>query len=148
LVDWDDFIGNIDLVIQGVGTSTKLMNQLKPQQSFAGIAGPLGRPSVIERYDIDRRVVFITGEVGLPPVLPILKEHLELDNQTVLISGLRNLTQAFWHESGQRLDRLQSDFPNLEVIYSSEEKRFGLLGLVSHPLQKGQTSVYLYKRNQ
>ena len=70
LADWDVRQGNIDLVIQGVGTSTKLMNQLEPQQSFAGIAGPLGRPSVIERYDIDRRVVFIAGGLGLLPVLP------------------------------------------------------------------------------
>ena len=100
MADWDVRQGNIDLVIQGVGTSTKLMNQLEPQESFAGMAGPLGRPSVIERYDNDRRVVFIAGGVGLPPVLPILKEHLELGNQTVLISGFRNLTQAFWHEPG------------------------------------------------
>ncbi len=135
LADWDVRQGNIDLVIQGVGTSTKLMNQLEPQQSFAGIAGPLGRPSVIERYDDDRRVVFIAGGVGLPPVLPILKEHLELGNQTVLISGFRNLTQAFWHEPGQRLDRLQSDFPNLEVIYTSDDGSFGLHGLVTQPLE-------------
>ena len=135
LADWDVRQGNIDLVIQGVGTSTKLMNQLEPQQSFAGIAGPLGRPSVIERYDDDRRVVFIAGGVGLPPVLPILKEHLELGNQTVLISGFRNLNQAFWHEPGQRLDRLQSDFPNLEVIYTSDDGSFGLHGLVTQPLE-------------
>ena len=31
LADWDVRQGNIDLVIQGVGTSTKLMNQLEPQ---------------------------------------------------------------------------------------------------------------------
>ena len=135
LADWDVRQGNIDLVIQGVGTSTKLMNQLEPQQSFAGIAGPLGSPSVIKRYDNDRRVVFIAGGVGLPPVLPILKEHLELGNQTVLISGFRNLTQAFWHEPGQRLDRLQSDFPNLEVIYTSDDGSFGLHGLVTQPLE-------------
>ena len=135
LADWDVRQGNIDLVIQGVGTSTKLMNQLKPQQSFAGIAGPLGRPSVIERYDDDRRVVFVAGGVGLPPVLPILKEHLELGNQTVLISGFRNPTQTFWHEPGQRLDRLQSDFPNLEVIYTSDDGSFGLHGLITQPLE-------------
>ena len=68
-------------------------------------------------------------------MLPILKEHLELGNQTVLISGFRNLTQAFWHESGQRLDRLQSDFPNLEVIYTSDDGSFGLHGLVTQPLE-------------
>ena len=49
LADWDVRQGNINLVIQGVGTSTKLMNQLEPQQSFAGIAGPPGRPSVIDK---------------------------------------------------------------------------------------------------
>ena len=135
LADWDVRQGNIDLVIKGIGTSTMLMNQLEPQQSFAGIAGPLGRPSVIERYDDDRRVVFIAGGVGLPPVLPILKEHLELGNQMVLISGFRNLNQAFWHEPGQRLDRLQSDFPNLEVIYTSDDGSLGLHGLVTQPLE-------------
>ena len=135
LADWDVRQGSIDLVIQGVGTSTKLMNSLLPGQSFAGIAGPLGRPSLIERYQEGECVVFTAGGVGLPPVLPILKEHLELGNQTVLISGFRNVKQCFWHQPGQRLDRLQSDFPNLEVIYTSDDGSFGIHGLVTQPLQ-------------
>ena len=72
----------------------------------------------------------------LPPVLSILMGQLVLGNQTVLISGFRNLTQAFWHEPGQRLDRLQSDFPNLEVIYTSDDGSFGMHGLVTQPLEK------------
>lgn len=135
LADWDEKAGWVDLVIQGVGTSTRLMNELVPGQAFAGMAGPLGKPSVIERYSNKQCVVFIAGGVGLPPVLPILKEHLLLGNQVKLISGFRSKNQCFWHEAGQRLDRLQSNYPNFKVIYTSDDGSFGLHGLVTVPLE-------------
>jgi len=45
LADWDAEAGTIDLVIQGVGTSSLLMNRLGVGDSFAGIAGPSASPA-------------------------------------------------------------------------------------------------------
>lgn len=51
LADWDTEKGTICLVIQGVGTSSIEINQMAVGDAFAGIAGPLGRPSEITAYD-------------------------------------------------------------------------------------------------
>ena len=58
-------------------------------EAFAGIAGPLGQPSELHRYEADQTVVFTAGGVGLPPVYPIMREHLRLGNHVTLISGFR-----------------------------------------------------------
>ena len=77
LADWDEDEGTIDLVIQGMGTSTRLMNQMTVGDAFAGIAGPLGQPSKVHSYGDDETVVFTAGGVGLPAIYPIAKAHLK-----------------------------------------------------------------------
>ncbi len=76
LADWDAKEGTIELVVQGMGTSTLLMNKMAVGDAFAGIAGPLGRPSELHKYGPDQTVVFTAGGVGLPPVYPIAREQL------------------------------------------------------------------------
>ena len=61
LADWDAKAGTIDLVIQGVGASSILINQMKVGEAFTGIAGPLGQPSKLHKYDADQTVVFCAG---------------------------------------------------------------------------------------
>ena len=70
LADWDADAGTIDLVVQAMGTSSIEINQMAVGEAFTGIAGPLGQPSRLERYEGDRTVVFTAGGVGLPPGLP------------------------------------------------------------------------------
>ena len=94
LADWDAEAGTIDLVIQGMGTSSMLMNRMAVGDSFAGIAGPLGRPSELHQYGPDETVVFTAGGVGLPPVYPIMREHLRLGNHVTLIAGFRSARPA------------------------------------------------------
>ena len=45
LADWDAEKGTIDLVVQGMGTSSLEINRMAVGDAFAGIAGPLGRAS-------------------------------------------------------------------------------------------------------
>ena len=87
LADWDAGAGTIDLVVQGLGTSSILINRMQEGDAFTGIAGPLGQPSALHRYGTDETVVFTAGGVGLPPVFPIAREHLRLGNHVTLISG-------------------------------------------------------------
>ncbi len=67
LADWDAQAGTICLVIQGMGTSTRKMNQMEVGDSFAGIAGPLGRAGELQRYGENESVVFTAGGGGLAP---------------------------------------------------------------------------------
>jgi glutamate synthase (NADPH) small chain len=136
LADWDAEAGTIDLVIQGVGASTIEINRMEVGEAFAGIAGPLGQPSRLHRYEGDQTVVFCAGGVGLPPVYPIMRAHLELGNHVTLIAGFRSAGVLFWTDKGERVDRLQKEFPDrLEVIYTSNDGTFGVKGFVTTPLE-------------
>jgi glutamate synthase (NADPH/NADH) small chain len=137
LADWDADKGTIDLVIQGVGTSSILINKMEVGQSFTGIAGPLGQPSKLHRYEAGQTVVFCAGGVGLPPVYPILREHLRLGNHATLIAGYRTKDLLFWTAKGERVDRLQQEFGDrLEVIYATNDGTFGVKGFVTTPLEE------------
>jgi glutamate synthase (NADPH/NADH) small chain len=136
LADWDAEQGTIDLVIQGVGTSSMLMNRMAVGDSFAGIAGPLGKPSDLHRYGKDETVVFTAGGVGLPPVYPIMREHLRLGNHVTLIAGFRSANLLFWTGEHERIGRLQQEFGDqLDVIYTSNDGTFGIQGFVTAPLE-------------
>ncbi len=136
LADWDPEAGTIDLVIQGVGTSSMLMNRMAVGDSFAGIAGPLGRPSELHRYAADETVVFTAGGVGLPPVYPIMREHLRLGNHVTLIAGFRSANLLFWTGADERVGRLQQEYGDrLDVIYTSNDGTFGIKGFVTAPLE-------------
>ena len=136
LADWDAEAGTIDLVIQAVGASSIGINAMEVGEAFAGIAGPLGQPSRLHRHADGETVAFCAGGLGLPPVYPIMRAHLELGNHVTLIAGFRTAGALFWTGKGERVDRLQQAFPTLlEVIYASNDGTFGVKGFVTHPLE-------------
>ena len=137
LADWDAEEGTIDLVIQGMGTSTLLMNKMAVGDKFAGIAGPLGRPSEVHKYGHDETVVFTAGGVGLPPVYPIAREHLRLGNHVTLIAGFRSKDFLFWVGEEERVGKLAAEFGRqLDMIYTSNDGTFGEKGFVTAPLER------------
>ena len=136
LADWDEKAGTVCLVIQGMGTSSIEMNAMEAGEAFAGIAGPLGRPSKIHKYDKKSTVVFTAGGLGLPPVYPIMREHLRTGNHVTLISGFRSKDLMFWDQPDERVGRLQAEFGDqLEVIYATNDGTFGVKGFVTTPLE-------------
>lgn len=137
LADWDAKAGTICLVIQGVGTSSIEINAMSVGESFTGIAGPLGRPSDVSAHDPDSTVVFTAGGLGLPPVYPIMREHLLMGNHVTLISGFRSADLMFWTEPGGRIPSLQAEFGDLlDVIYTTNDGSFGVPGFVTGPLEE------------
>jgi glutamate synthase (NADPH/NADH) small chain len=137
LADWNAKAGTIDLVIQGMGTSSIQINRMKVGEALTGIAGPLGQPSHLHKYAADQTVVFCAGGVGLPPVYPIAREHLRLGNHVTLIAGYRTKDALFWTAEGERVDKLQKEFgTQLDVIYCTNDGTFGIKGFVTTPLQE------------
>jgi glutamate synthase (NADPH/NADH) small chain len=135
LADWNAKAGTIDLVIQGLGTSSRKINQMQVGDVFTGIAGPLGLPSQLHRYENGETVVFTAGGVGLPPVYPIMREHLRMGNHVTLIAGFRTKELMFWAEADQRVGLLQAEYPELlDVIYTTNDGSFGINGFVTTPL--------------
>jgi glutamate synthase (NADPH/NADH) small chain len=137
LADWDAKAGTITLVIQGVGASSILINKMQPGEALEGVAGPLGQPSKLHKYDAKKQtVVFCAGGVGLPPVYPIARAHLRLGNHVTLIAGYRTETALFWVGENERVDKLKAEFGDLlDVIYCTNDGTFGLKGFVTTPLQ-------------
>lgn len=137
LADWDPVAGTICLVVQGVGTSSIEINQMEVGDSFDGIAGPLGCPSEVHRYEGDQTVVFTAGGLGLPPVYPIMREHLRIGNHVTLISGFRSADLMFWDGADERVGQLQAQYGDqLEVIYATNDGTFGVKGFVTGPLEE------------
>jgi glutamate synthase (NADPH) small chain len=137
LADWDVEAGTIDLVVQEMGTSTMAINRMEVGEAFTGIAGPLGRPSEVHPINADQTVVFIAGGVGLPPVYPIMREHLRMGNHVTLIAGFRTASLVFWTGKDERIGRLQTEYPGLlDVIYASNDGSFGVKGFVTGPLEE------------
>ena len=136
LADWDAEAGTITMVIQGLGSSSILMNRMEVGEAFTGIAGPLGLPSKLHRYDQGETVVFCAGGVGLPPVYPIMREHLQMGNHVTLIAGFRTRDLMFWAEPDQRMGLLQAEYPDsLDVVYTTNDGSFGIEGFVTGPLE-------------
>jgi glutamate synthase (NADPH/NADH) small chain len=80
--------------------------------------------------------VFTAGGVGLPPVYPILREHLRRGNHCTLIAGFRSAGFLFWTGEQERVGRLQAEFGDqLDVIYTSNDGTFGQRGFVTTPLE-------------
>jgi glutamate synthase (NADPH/NADH) small chain len=142
LADWDADQGTIDLVVQGLGSSSMKINQMEIGDAFAGIAGPLGLPSQLHRYENGETVVFTAGGVGLPPVYPIMREHLRMGNHVTLIAGFRTKELMFWAEADQRIGLLQAEYPELlDVIYATNDGSFGYNGFVTGPLEEMLTRM-------
>jgi glutamate synthase (NADPH/NADH) small chain len=137
IADWDTQEGTIDLVIQALGSTSTLMTQMKVGDVFAGIAGPLGLPSRLHRYEKGETVVFTAGGVGLPPVYPIMREHLKMGNHVTLIAGFRTEELMFWAEHDQRVGALQGMYGDqLDVIYATNDGSYGVKGFVTGPLEE------------
>lgn len=135
LADWDEKAGTVTLVIQGVGTSSLEINAMSVGEAFTGIAGPLGQPSRLHKYAEDTTVVFTAGGLGLPPVHPIMREHLRLGNHVTLISGFRSADLMFWDGADERVGKLQAEFGELlDVVYATNDGSFGVKGFVTAPL--------------
>ena len=136
LADWDAKKGTICLVVQAMGSSSIAINNMSVGDAFTGIAGPLGLPSDLHRYEGRQTVVFTAGGLGLPPVYPIMRAHLQRGNHVTLIAGFRNSGLLFWVKDGERVSALKAEFGDqLDVIYTSNDGTFGEKGFVTTPLE-------------
>ena len=70
--------------------------------------------------------MFTAGGLGLPPVYPIMREHLRRGNDVTLISGFRSADLMFWTESDGPVGLFQSEFGDqLDVIYTTNDGACG-----------------------
>lgn len=115
--------GWIELIVQGVGKSTRLMNQLVAGDALADVAGPLGTSSEIEWFGT---VVVIGGGVGTAIAYPIARALAEYGNRVVAIVGGRTADLVI----------LEQELATIvdEVIVTTDDGSAGRRGLVTDAL--------------
>ena len=79
--------GWIEIIFQVVGKSTMLLAALEIGDEVCDLAGPLGKPTHIEKFG---KCVCIGGGVGIAPIFPIICALHEAGNTVTSILGARS----------------------------------------------------------
>ena len=87
IVDTDKEKKTITLIVQQVGKSTQLINQMEKGEIIQDILGPLGTPTEIARYGT---ALVIGGGVGTAVAYPVAKALKEAGNVLVGMIGARS----------------------------------------------------------
>jgi ferredoxin--NADP+ reductase len=125
IADYDRKTGEMTLVFQEVGKTTKLLGTLKVGDELASFVGPLGRPTEIENYGT---VVLVGGGVGIAPIYPIARALREAGNTVISIIGARTKDLLFWEDKM----RAVSD----ELIVVTDDGSYARKALVTEPLKE------------
>jgi ferredoxin--NADP+ reductase len=116
--------GTITLVVQAVGKTTSLLNDLGAGDSILDVVGPLGKPSEIEMYG---RCVVIGGGVGTAIALPTAKALHDAGNHVTAILGARTKDLLI-------LEREVRDASD-ELFVMTDDGSYGEKGLVTDKLR-------------
>ncbi|MEW5725727.1 MAG: sulfide/dihydroorotate dehydrogenase-like FAD/NAD-binding protein, partial [Thermodesulfobacteriota bacterium] len=87
MADTDKERGTITIIFQVVGKSTALFKTLKVGEGYQDMAGPLGRPTHLEK--VEGLVVIVGGGTGVAVVHPIARGFKEAGNKVVAVIGAR-----------------------------------------------------------
>ncbi len=121
IADSDAKAGTISLVFQEVGASTMLLGRLEKGQPIPHVAGPLGKPTHIEKFD--GAVVCVGGGIGVAPIHPIAKAMKAAGNHVISILGARSKSLMIYE------DRMKA--ASHEVKITTDDGSYGAKGFVT-----------------
>jgi ferredoxin--NADP+ reductase len=96
IADKDAGKGTISILFQEVGASTIALGAMKEGDRLDHVAGPLGKPTHVEKFGT---VVCVGGGVGIAPVHPIAKAMKEAGNHVISILGARTKDLLIYEEN-------------------------------------------------
>ena len=117
--------GTITIVVQAIGKTTMLLNELAAGDSILDVVGPLGKPSDIEKFGT---AVVIGGGVGTAIALPTARGLREAGNHVIAILGARTKELLILEDEV----RAASD----EVFVMTDDGSYGGKGLVTDKLRE------------
>jgi len=123
IADADTRAGTITLIIQAIGESTRKLVAIEPGDGIRDVAGPLGRPTEIEKIG---KVVCVGGGVGTAVLFPLAKALADVGNHVTTIIGGRSEEFAILRDE-------LAEFCD-EVIVTTEDGSLGIEGFVTVPL--------------
>lgn len=125
IADADAEEGWLELVVQVVGKTTKILSLLEPGEEILDLVGPLGRPTHIEKTGT---VVVIGGGVGIAPAHPIAQAMKAAGNNIVSILGGRSREFVIMEQKMRTASE--------RIIITTDDGSYGAKGLVTDVLQK------------
>ncbi len=117
--------GTITLVVQRVGVTTAKMLNMNVGDSILDIAGPLGKPTHIEKVGT---VLCAGGGVGVAPLLPIVEGFKKAGNRVVTILAARSKDLII-------LEKEMREFSD-ELIIMTDDGSYGKKGLVTQGMEE------------
>jgi len=120
IADADPEAGTITLIIQAVGQGTRDIVATPPGGAICDVAGPLGRPTEIERFG---KVVCVGGGVGTAVLYPLARALADAGNDVITIIGGRGEPQVILRDELGAISR--------EVHITTEDGSLGTKGFVT-----------------
>jgi len=105
IADFDRKNGDITIVFQEVGKTTRLLGSLEKGEYILDFVGPLGRPSEADKkYGT---VVAIGGGCGSAIVYPVARAFKEAGNYLITINGARTMDLLLYKE---KMESISDEF--------------------------------------
>jgi ferredoxin/flavodoxin---NADP+ reductase len=117
--------GTISIVVQAVGKTTTLLNEMNAGDAILDVVGPLGKASEIEKYGT---CVVVGGGVGTAIALPTARALRNAGNHVISILGARTKDLLILEKEV----RAVSD----EVFIMTDDGSYGQKGLVTDKLKE------------
>jgi len=125
VADFDSEKRRVTIVFQKVGKTTYLLGSIPEGGSILDVTGPLGTPSVINKFGT---VVCVGGGVGVAPIYPIARKLKSEGNEVISIIGYRSKNYVFWEEKMKSV----SD----KLMIATNDGTYGEKGFVTDVLKK------------
>lgn len=125
IADSDSEKGTIDIIVQGIGKTTKELNALESGDFIIDVVGPLGKASHIEKFGT---AVSIGGGVGTAIAYPTAVALKQAGNHTISIIGGRTKEYVI----------LEDEMKNVcdEVFVTTDDGTYGKHGFVTDQLKE------------
>lgn len=125
IADSDNLNGTITLIVQGIGKTTKELNEYQTGDYILDVVGPLGKPSHIENFGT---AISIGGGVGTAIAYPTAVALKQAGNYTIAITGGRSKEFVI----------LEDELKNVcdEVYPTTDDGSYGFHGFVTQKLKE------------
>lgn len=124
IADSDNSKGTITIIVQGIGKTTKELNELKSGDFILDVVGPLGKPSHIENFGT---AVSIGGGVGTAIAFPTAVALKQAGNHTISIIGGRSKEFVILEDEMKKVCD--------EVYPTTDDGSYGFHGFVTQKLK-------------
>ncbi len=125
IADADPKAGTVTIIFQEVGKSTKLLGSMEQGDDILDLAGPLGKPTHVEKFGT---AICVGGGVGVAPMYPITEALKKAGNKVITIIGSRTKDLLILEDDMKKVsDRL---------IVMTDDGTYGQKGFVTQALEE------------